>query len=181
MQRSPKSYLFLFIAALAVLLGGCDGSGSDAPPATFENAALRFSYPAAWDLQQHEFSAGISMIAVESAVNGGMIVQYFPADLPMSLEDYSQDFAVAFGESVPVFDVNLQSSSDIVGEFGEVSLNGRRQVVTLGLFGIETGYRLDFYRHKIGNDAVFLIFHYSEDSYFGGDGINVVRDSFEFL
>ena len=181
MRRRVNSYFVAVITTLALLLGGCGGGGSNTPPATFENAALRFSYPAAWTLEEHDFSAGISMIAVESAFNGGMIVQYFPADMPMSLDQYAQDFAVAFGESVPVFDVSLESASEIIGDFGGVSLAGRRQEVSLGLFGFETAYRLDFYHHKIGDDRVFLIFHYSEDSSLGSGDIDVVRESFEFL
>ncbi len=182
MKRLPLRFFQFLVTALVLALAGCDGGVSQSPPTTFENAALRFSYPAAWDLEEHEFSAGISMIAVESAMNGGMIVQYFPSNLPMTLEQYAQDFSLAFSENVPVFDASLQATSDIVGEFSGLSLNGTRQVVSLGLFGFETGYRLDFFRHQVGDEVVFVIFHYSEDSYFGsGGGINVVRDSLEFL
>ncbi len=182
MKLLPRQFLKVFVSVIALTLVGCEGGVSQAPPTSFENGALRFSYPPAWELQEHEFSPGVSMIVVESAMNGGMIVQYFPADLPMTLEQYAQDFSAAVSENVPVFDVSLQTTSDIVGEFSGLSLNGTRQVVSMGLFGFETGYRLDFFRHQIGDETVFVMFHYSEDEMFGsGGGINVVRDSLEFL
>ena len=182
MQPLTRHFLKVLVTVLALALAACEGGISQAPPTSFENGALRFSYPSAWDLQEHEFSRGVSMIVVESAMNGGMIVQYFPADLPLTLDQYAQDFSAAFSENVPVFDVSLQTTSDIVGEFSGLSLNGTRQVVSMGLFGFETGYRLDFFRHQIGDETVFVIFHYSEDEMFGsGGGINIVRDSLEFL
>ena len=158
-----------------LLLIGCEQKADIQSPFHFANDLFSFDYPANWDITEEETMEWGGYIFIESPGDAIFIIEKYPKEDALALNDFVTGFVESFQEELPVGDFQSVSRIPIEQEISGVALQGVRERFLLRLLGEEVPHRRTYFSLEGRHDVVYLTAQTAEED------IPLVQAGFELI
>lgn len=180
MERFPVQIVATLRALLTVAVvatTGCEKTAQVGKAKTYQEDRVQFQYPGNWKVTSDSETANVRGIIVETAGAALVLVQIYPADLPLEIAEFARQFSKqAQKETIQIASWREPSYTAAEETQGYKVVTER---ASIALLGAEVPHTRRYHQKQFGDKIVFIIVQVAdEDEHLVRAGFDQILQSF---